>query len=270
MKDISTISIVCVIISALISVVTPFIFWFVGKLKMKGSLLSILLGIGVYIISLLLQGCLWSLPNMDAVLTRLLGSTDSEVVIKMIQRVFLALVETAVLWLYFLIGRKKSRRPGSAMIFGTTYGAMACLTYSIMLALSVAVILQSAAGNGDVLYSSPLTSRLSVNAAKISRGGATFLCYGLRSLFDLLFYISACLLLFSSVQKETKWQLPIVLLLNIFHTVPATLGAMNVWYWNNNIVAMIAIGVVSVVTVLIAYRSYLEYFKRKVDEQTDE
>lgn len=266
MKDISTISIVCVIISALIAVVTPFIFWFVGKLKMKGSLLSILLGIGVYIISLLMQSCLWSLLNMDAVLTRLLGSADSEVVIKMIRCVFLALVEIVVLWLYFLISRKKSRKPGSALIFGTTYGAMACLTYSIMLVLSVVVILQNAAGNGDVLYNSPLTSRLSVNAAKINRGGAAFLCYGLRSLFDLVFYISACMLLFSSVQKETKWQLPVVLLLKVFQTAPALLGSLDVWYWNNNIVAMIAIGVISAVTVLIAYRAYLEYFKRKVDE----
>lgn len=258
MKDISTISIVCVIVSTLLSVVTPFIFWFVGKLRMKGSLLSVLTGLGVYIISLLLQAVLWSLPDMDTVLTRLLGSTDSEVVIQMVRCVFLALVETAVLWLYFLIGRKKRRKPGSTMIFGTTYGAMACLTYSTMLVLSVAVILQNAAGNGDVLYNLPMTSKLTVDVPALNRGGATVLCYGLRSLFDLLFYISACMMLFSSVRRETKWQLPVVLLLNIFRTAPAILGSLNVWYWNNNIVAMIAIGVITVVTVLIAYRDYLE------------
>lgn len=262
MKDISAISIVCVVISTLISVFAPIVFILLGKLKMKGSLKCIFSGILMYVLVMIVKAVVWSGLNMDEILLKLLGTRDSEVVRTMIRCVFLALIETAALWLYFLLRRKKNTRPGNAMVFGSTYAVLACMTYSVLLVMSVLVIIQNAMGNGDVSYSFSL-AKMSVNAAKINRGGALFLCYGLRSLFDAMYFISASMLLFLSVRHDTKWQLPVVFLLNIFHSSPALLGALNVWYWNKEIVAMIGIGVVAVASSLTAYGVYLSYYKKK-------
>lgn len=262
MKEISAVSIVCVIISTLISVITPVVFILIGKIKMKGSLKCIFSGALMYFIVLILKAVIWTGLHMDDILLKLLGEVDSETVRTMIRCVFLALIETVSIWLYFLIRRRKNKKPGNAMVFGSTYAAFACMTYSVLLIMSVAVIIQNAMGNGDVSYSFSL-AKMSVNVAKVNRGKELFLCYGLRSLFDTMYFISASILLFMSVQNDTKWQLPVVFLLNIFHSSPALLGALNVWYWNNEVVAMIGIGVIAAASCLTAYGVYLSYYKKK-------
>ncbi len=257
MVEISALSIVCLTASTLVSVFFPIIYLLIGKAKMKGSLRPLLGSILLYLIILVVQAVTWSLPDMDALLIKLLGTENSDAVITSIKCVYMALLETAGIWLYFFITRKKRNKAGDAVVFGSGYSICACLTFSVLLVMSVAVVISNAMGHEISLR----FGRLSVDNAVMQRADIDFLFYGLRSLFDAVFYLSASVLLYTAVHNSLIWPVPVVALLNVLHILPALMNPLHVWYWGNNIVVMLALGIVAVISCLLAYKAYLDHYK---------
>lgn len=258
MVEISALSIVCVVASMLVSVFFPVIYLIVGKGKMKGSFLPLFGSVLVYLFILILQAVTWSLPDMDNLLLKLLGKENSDAVSTSIKCVYMALLETAGIWLYFFIVRKKRKKAGDAVVFGSGYSICACFTFSVLLVMSVIIVISNAMGHDVTLT----FGRLSVNNAVLEREDIQFLYYGLRSLFDAVFYIAASVLIFTAVQNQLIWPIPVTAFLNILHILPALMNPLHVWYWGNGVVVMIALGIVAVISGLLAYRMYLGYYKQ--------
>ncbi len=258
MVAISPVTIVCILISTLISILFPIAYLLVGKIKMKGSLLSALFSLPVFLLVFLLQALIWSALNLDDVLVKLLGTENSDGVIAAIRCVYMGLLETAGIWLYFLIGRKKLKKAGDAVTFGAGYAVWGCLIFSVLLVMAVLVVISNAMGK-EVKF---LFSQLYIDNRVVSKSDVEFLYYGLRSLFDAVFYLSVSMMLFVSVQQKLKWPVPVVLLLHVVQNVPVSFSDLHIWYWGNGIVTMIAVGLITLITCLIAYKLYLNYYKK--------
>ncbi len=259
MTEISTVSIICVCISAAISVFFPIIYLLIGKIKMKGAFLPVLGAVLLYVLVIGIQAILWAAPDMEGLLVKMLGTEKSEGIIASIRCVLKALIETAGIWIFLRICKKRWKNPGDAITFGSGYAISACFVYSVLLVLSVVVVIFNAAGK-EVTF---IFSRMLVNNHVLSQGGSEFLYYGLRSFFDAMFYLSAVMMLFISVQHESIWPVPVVAFLNIIHIVPAALSPLHVWYWANGILVMITVGITSIISALIAYKMYIEYYVKR-------
>lgn len=263
MESVSFLSTICIVFSALVSVLLPFVYLIIGKKKMKGSILPALGAVLTFVLVFVVQAVLWSALDMDNVLPRLLGKEKSEAIIASIKCVYMAVIETAGMWLYFKAVSKKRKGFGNAVTFGSGYAICACFIYSVLLVLSVAVLIANAMGK-EVSYT---FYQMLVNNAKVRRDDVEFLFYGFRSLFDGLFYLGASVLMFATVQQKLKWPIPVVILLHVCHVLPAQMSPLKVWYWSNGIVVMMVVGIVAVITCLAAYKVYLDYYKvEKVKE----
>lgn len=258
MENISILSIICVVVSMLISVFLPFLYMVMGKKKLKGSILPALSAVITFFLIFVVQALLWSALDMDNVLPKLLGQDRSEGIIAGINCLYMALTETAGMYLYFRLVSKKRKSFGNAVTFGSAYAVCACIIYSILLVLSTVVIIGNAM-NKDLSFS---FYQMLVNTSKIKKDDVEFLYYGLRSFFDGLFYLSASVLLFVAVQQALKWPIFVVVIMHVLHMLPAQLSPLKIWYWSNGIVVMIALGIVTVITCLTAYKTYLDYYKK--------
>lgn len=257
MESISVLSGSCIVFSALVSVLLPFVYVIIGRKKMKGSILSALGAVLTFVLIFIVQAILWSVLDMDNVLPRLLGKERSEAIIASVKCVYMAVVETTGMWMYFKAVSKKQKGFGNAITFGSGYAVCACFIYSVLLVLSVAVLIANAMGK-EVSFT---FSKMLINNAKVRRDDVEFLFYGFRSLFDGWFYVGASALIFVAVQQKLKWPVPVIVLLNVCHVLPAQMSPLKVWYWSNGIVVMIALGIVAVITCLAAYKVYLDYYK---------
>ena len=276
MKEISILTSVFAFSSTLVLLALLILFVLIGKKKYRGAIRSFFGAIFTYLAAFILIVVIWNVADLSNVLDKLLsaGSDDRtfDIILINIRAVFMVLVETAAMFVYFKWISRKQLTFGNAWIFCVWYGFCSIAVMLLLLTLTCVTIVLNAAGT-SFSFQFPF-AKLFVTTDQVSGAESIgFLVYGIENALELIFFIAASVQIFVAAKQKLIWPVITVLILHSMLDIPPLLCAENVWFWGNAALVEVTGAIVTVIACLLAYKLFSDYYResyRHDGEKTNE
>lgn len=250
-----------IIISLLVSVIMPLglIVW--GKIKFKGSIFQIFSGIiGFLLFKLILSNGVASiiLPNYS---DQNASSFEASVFLV----ISIICMEIGRFLLLFL-SRKKRKEFGNAITFASGY----CLLEVFVIAAGFLIPYLAVASGMESVEGFYTELRIYVERANLVAGEEwRFLIKGFISVVFCLLQISVSVMMFVSVQKKRYWLITLPVLFDILVLIPNRMSSFGAWYWGNLAVILPYLGIMTLISCLVAYKLWKSEYKEKQETIID-
>jgi len=258
---VSTLTFVVMVISAILVVLLPFSVFLVGIRKSKSKLSGFFGGILCFIIALLVRALIWTILNIDNIITLLLG-TDVTVntIRETIMDLFQVGVESTVFYLFCRWFTKKENSPFKAIRASGGFVLADTLYNIILIVIAVVVMIGAACGKE---YSVNIFSTMPISADSLKFAGVgEYLFKVLVSCSSLCVIGTNLFLMYTGIKYDAKWLLFIGPLLQLGIELPYSMSSLRtVWLWGALWITAIAIGVVTIISVVVSLVVYKNYYK---------
>lgn len=250
-----------IIISLLVSVIMPLglIVW--GKIKFKGSIFQIFSGIiGFLLFKLILSNGVASiiLPNYS---DQNASSFEASVFLV----ISIICMEIGRFLLLFL-SRKKRKEFGNAITFASGY----CLLEVFVIAAGFLIPYLAVASGMESVEGFYTELRIYVERANLVAGEEwRFLIKGFISVVFCLLQVSVSVMMFVSVQKKRYWLITLPVLFDILVLIPNRMSSFGAWYWGNLAVILPYLGIMTLISCLVAYKLWKSEYKEKQETIID-
>lgn len=233
--QVSNISILCMIFSAIICFILPCFLFFYLKLKRKADFLPFFLGIATFILSALILEQLLHMFVLtgDNALSNFVNNTPWVYVLYSCSAA--GLFEETGRYLSLSVLSDKYKRPENAVAFGLGHGGMEAIIAGGISILSVLILSTTLNSMGQDAYLAllPADSRETIKPM-LENLYATpsyyYLITGIERIFATLFHVCMSVLVYTATtQKQLKYLYPMAILLHTLLNVPAALYQKQVF-----------------------------------------
>lgn len=277
MEQISIITSVVVVLGFLALVCMPMFIFIKAAKSLHGRLRNVWVGAGAWIVYMILFVLVGALLLMTGILETQLsgGSMDTTYVTleTSIQAVYRSLIAFGILYgcIRLFYAKKEKATMGDVWFFAGAYGLITLVEPIRRFAISIYVLIQDMRGNTvEVALQSngDLAQRIS-NSVLATDGAALSLFMQVFSYLCWMAMIVAIgVLIYTAIQQEEKWQLIVAFLAKCLFRVVWNLAGMEVapWYWGNDGLVIVSQGIIAIVTCILAYKTYGDYYIEKTEE----
>lgn len=248
---------VFIILSILVSIAVPVVIFLLGKVKFKGAVKMMFLGIAGFIVFYVLIPSLIScivLPGFS--------SQNASYVDSLIYLAIRIICLEAGRFLTFFLFRKKNNSWGDALMLCAGY----CIVDAFVIVVGILfpyliTVLSSDVSQVDGTRRELLLfiKKENINSAKAWR----FLTYGIVNLAFSSAQLLSSALMYVAVNKKEKWPVIFTLLADVLIFIPNKLSGYKVWFFSNDYVTIPYLLIMAVVLYLMTYIVYKKVCLRK-------
>lgn len=248
-------TILFIIISLLVSVILPIALIIWGKIKFKGSIFQIFSGIiGFLLFKLMLSNGVASmiLPNYSDQ-----NASSFEAGLFLVISIFCTEIGR---FLLLYLSRKKRNEFGNAITFAGGY----CLLETFVIVVGFLLPYLAVASGMESIEGFYEELRIYVERANLVAGEEwRFLIKGFMSIVFCLLQVSVSVMMFVAVQKKRYWLIILPVLFDILILLPNRMSSFGAWYWGNLAVILPYLGIVTLISCLVAYYFWKDEYKEK-------
>lgn len=227
--QVSNISILCMIFSAIICFILPCFIFFYLKLKRKADFLPFFLGVATFILSALILEQLLHMFVLagDNAISNFVNRTPWLYVLYSCTTA--GLFEETGRYLSLSVLSDKYKRPQNAIAFGLGHGGMEAIIVGGISILSVLILSTTLNSMGQDAYLAllPVESQETIRPMLenlYTTPSYYYLITGIERIFAMIFHVCMSLLVYTaSTQNQMKYLYPTAILLHTLLNVPAAL-----------------------------------------------